>query len=109
MDRLAGDPVADEARQAQVGEAGDDPLLACRQRHEGVGASDHVVHAQQELAVAADGERVDRRDPELLDAAAVDVVGKQVGRRDAAEDLVDVAEVAAREPEDKESCRDRGA
>ena len=66
-DRLARDAVADVARQAQVGRARDDAFLARRQRHVGVLGGDHLVHGQQDLAVAADGEAFDRGDPQLFD------------------------------------------
>ena len=58
-----------------------------------------VVHAQQQLAAAADRERVDRGDPRLLDATAVDFVGNAVGRREAPHHLVHVAEIADKKPE----------
>ena len=48
--------------------------------------------------MAADGERVDCGDPQLFDAPSVHVVGHAVGRRDAAQELVHVAEVADQEP-----------
>ena len=78
------------------------PSFSRGQRHEGIGAGDDVVHAKQELAVAADGKRVDRRDPRLLDATPAHVVGQQVGRRDAAEDLVNVTKFTPREPEERD-------
>ena len=50
--------------------------------------------------MAADGERIDGRDPQFFDAAAVHVVGHAVRRGDAAQELVHVAEVADQEPEE---------
>ena len=47
QDRLAGGAVADEPGQAQVGGAGDDPLLARRQVQAHAPNRDHVVHHMQ--------------------------------------------------------------
>src|SRR5579864_4038635 len=78
-DGLPRDAVADEARQAQIREAGNDSLLARGQGEIGVRSGEQIVHAQDRLAVAADGERVDGADPELFCSPAVDVVGDAVG------------------------------
>src|SRR5258708_33885290 len=48
--------------------------------------------------MAADGEAVDRGDPGLFDAVAAHVVRQRVGTRDAAQELVDEAEVALEKP-----------
>ncbi len=88
-DRLARAAVADEAREPQVRGAGDDALVARREREPGAALAQDVVHAQQQLAAAADRERLGRGDPQLVGA----------------EDLVDEAEVADRE----EQVRDLAA
>ena len=43
------------------------PSLRAGKRHERVVGGEHVVHGQQDLAMAADGEAVDRRDPGFFD------------------------------------------
>ena len=85
-DRLAGGAIADRARQAEVGGAGDDPLLAGGQVQARAAHGDHVVDDVQQLARAADRVVLDRGHPQLLDSAR--------GRDQAAVELVDVAEVA---------------
>ena len=92
QDRLPRQPVADEARQPQVRGAGDDPLLARGQVEPAAARGDHVVDHVQQLAGAADRVGLDRRDPELLDL---------VGPAQPAEDLVDVAEVARHEEQER--------
>jgi hypothetical protein len=87
QDRLASGAVAHEPRQAQVGGAGDDPLLARRQVQARATDRDHVVHDVEQLARAADRVPLDRSDPELLAVAGVDPAGQ------AAVDLVDVPHV----------------
>ena len=67
QDRLARHAVADEAPQAQVGGARDDAFLARRQVEVAAALGQHVVHHQQDLAPAADGERLDRRHPWLFE------------------------------------------
>src|SRR5262245_34282435 len=46
LNGLARDPVAGEARQAQICQTRDDTLLPRRQRHERVARRQHVVHGQ---------------------------------------------------------------
>ena len=105
LDQLPGETVAGETRQTQVGGAGNDAFLACRQRHERVRRRQHVVHRQQNLAVAADRPSFDRCDPRLFDAGAVDVVRQDVGGRDAAEIFVHETKFALHIPKE----RDRSA
>ena len=62
----------------------------------------HVVHGQQDLAMAADGKAVDRRDPWLFDAGAVHVVGQRVGPRHAAQEFMHEAEIALEEPDERD-------
>src|SRR5205814_10328729 len=58
------------------------------------------VDREQDLAMTADGEGFDRGDPWLLDGLAAELVGRRiVGKRDAAIELVDVAEIAFEIPE----------
>ncbi len=71
LDRLAGDAIAGEARQPQIGGARDDALLAGRQREVGAALGDHVVAHQEDLAVAADRKALDGGDPELFDAVTL--------------------------------------
>jgi hypothetical protein len=60
---------------------------------------EHVVHHQQDLAVAADGEGPDRGDPGFLDGIAAELVGRRiVGEGKSAIDFVDVAEVTLEIP-----------
>src|SRR3954452_17229063 len=63
-DRLARAPVADEARQPQVRGAGDDALVARRERAAAAALADDVVGAQQELAAATDRVRLGGCDQE---------------------------------------------
>src|SRR5262249_10567481 len=88
-------------RQAQVREARDDTLLPRRQRHEGIARREHIVHGQQNLAVASDCESIDRRKPWLFNAMSVHIVWHALGSRDAAEQLVDEAEVALEKPRER--------
>src|SRR5271170_2976759 len=60
---LTRDAIAGEPRQAQIGEAWNDSFLAGRQGDEGVGGGENVVHDEKRLAMAADGECVERGDP----------------------------------------------
>ena len=55
------------AREAQVGRARDEAFLARRQRHVRILGRDYLVHGQQDLAMAADGEPFRRGDSEFLD------------------------------------------
>ncbi len=100
MDELPGEPIANEARQAQICGAGNDAFLARRQRHIGVGRRDDVVHDEQRLAVTADCKIVEGGDPGLLNARPVDVVRQGVRACDAAEHLVHIAEVALYVPDE---------
>ena len=64
---------------------------------------EHVVHHQQQLAMAADGERLHRGDPRLLDALAAEFVGRRVvGEREPAIDLVHVTQVALQVPDERD-------
>src|SRR4029078_8414416 len=67
-DRLAGRALADEPREAEVRGPGNDPLLARRKVEVGAGLRDHAIHHEQDLARAADRERLDRGDERLLPA-----------------------------------------
>ncbi len=102
QDRLAREALAGEAREAQIGGAGDDALLARRQGHVGIARRHDVVHGEQHLAAAADREAIDRGDPRLLDRAARDLVGALVRLGDAAHELVDDAHVALQEPHERD-------
>src|SRR5262247_3402902 len=105
LDRLPRDAVTGEARQAHVGRARNDALLARRQGQERAALGEHVIHHQQELAVAADGKGLDRRDPRLLDAPPAELVGRRVvGAGEPAVDLVDVAEIALEIPEERNAA-----
>src|SRR5262245_20241790 len=105
LDRLPRDAVAGEARQAHVGGARNNALLARGQGQERAALGEHVVHHQQELAVAADGKGLDRGDPRLLDAPPAELVGRRVvGAGEPAIDLVDVAEVALEVPEERDAA-----
>ena len=103
-DRLARAAIADEARQPQVRGAGDDPLVAGGQRAAAALLGEDVVDAQQQLAAAADRERLRRGDPQLLRLrlaeAAVDLVHEPevADREEQVGDLaaVEVGEVQAR-------------
>ena len=79
-------------RQSHVGGAGNDPLLARRQGHIGIGRRQHIIHDQKVLAAAADGKRIDRRDPRLLGGRARDFVGRTIGPREPAQHFVFEAE-----------------
>ena len=99
-DRLASQPVANEARQPQVGGARDDPLLARGQVKPAAARGDHVVDHVEQLAGAADRVGLGRGDPQLLGVSS----GSSGGARAAqpAEDLVDVAEVARDEEQERD-------
>ncbi len=99
MNCLTRNAVAGEARQPQICRARNDPLLARRQRHEGIARGDDEIHGQQDLAVTADCKTLDRRDPGLLRRRAVDVIGKNLRARDAAQEFVHEAELALDEPD----------
>src|SRR6516165_5782401 len=100
LDRLAGDAVAGEARQAQIGGARHDPLLARRQRQVGVLRGEDEIHGEQDLTVAADSKALDRGDPGFLDAAASDVIAQHVGARNPAQELVREAKLALEEQDE---------
>ena len=100
-DRLARQAVADRARHAQRGGAGDDPLLARRQEEPAAAGGDHVVHDVEQLAGAADRVGLGRRDPELL-GGLLRRARAVLGRAQPAVDLVDVAEVAGDEEDERE-------
>ena len=95
---LTRNAIAGEPRQAQIGEAWNDSFLAGRQGDESVGRGENVVHDEKRLAMAADGECVDRGDPQFFNPAAVHVVGHAVRRGEPTQKLVHVAEVADQEP-----------
>src|SRR5262249_55014428 len=60
---------------------------------------EHVIHHQQDLAMAADGEGLDCGDPRLLDGVAAELVRRRVvGKGKSAIDFVDVAEIALEIP-----------
>src|SRR5207237_10709201 len=65
-DGLSAGAFADDPGQAQVGAAGDDPLLARRQVEVRAALRDHAVHDEEPLAGTADGEGLDGRDPGFL-------------------------------------------
>src|SRR3989442_6075340 len=100
-DRLARNAVPGEARQAQVGRAGDDALLAGGQAHECVLRREHVVHDEQVLAVPADGESLHHRDPGFLPRCPGDVVRRRVRARETPIDLVDDPQVALQVPDER--------
>ena len=84
------------------------PSLRAGQVEPGAARRDHVVDGVQNLAGAADRERFDRRDPELL-GRLLGLGGTMLVRAQAAEELVHVAEVARDEEEDSRGGRGRGA
>ena len=92
-DALARRLNADQARQPQGGGARDEAFLAGRQVEVGAGLGDHAVHHAQELAAAADGERLDHRQPRLLDVV-LELLVVALGHPVAAVDLVEQAELA---------------
>src|SRR5579863_1757037 len=55
-DALARELDADEPRQAQIGGAGNEALLAGRQVEIRAGLGEHAIHYAEELTAAADGE-----------------------------------------------------
>ena len=65
-DRLARAAVPDEAREPQVRGAGDDPLVAGGERAAAALSARMWSTVEQQLAAAADRERLRRRDPQLL-------------------------------------------
>src|SRR5439155_11652693 len=76
--------------------AGNDALLARRQRHVGAVCREHVIEREYDLAVPADGEAFDGADPQLLNRIHF---GRSLGPRQAAVELVDEPEVAQDVPE----------
>ena len=92
-DRLPRQPVSHRPRQPQVGRAGEDPLLACREVEPRTARRDHVVDRVQDLAGAADREGLDGGHPELL-GRLLRLSGPVLLRAQPAEELVHVAEVA---------------
>ena len=97
-DRLPREPVADRAREPQVGCARQDALLASREVQPCAARRDHVVDRVQDLARAADREGLDGREPELL-RRLLRLVGAMLVAAQPAEELVDVAEIARDEKE----------
>ncbi len=67
-------------------------LLARRQRHIGIRGRQHIIHDQEVLAAAADGKRVDRRDPRLLGGRTRDLVRWAIGPREPTQHFVFEAE-----------------
>jgi len=75
-----------------------------RKSEERAALGEHVVHDQQNLAMAADGEGFDRGDPGLLHRVAAELVGRRiVGEGEPAVNLVDVAEVALEIPNERDA------
>src|SRR3954454_7032034 len=95
-DRLACDPVADEARQAQVRGARDDAFLAGGQREVRVFGGERVIDGEEDLAMPADRKTFDGRDPDLLDRS---LFRRFVFKSDPAVELVYEAEIANHVPE----------
>src|SRR5262245_32796071 len=87
-DRLARKSITEEARQAQVGHARNDPFLAGGQREIGAGFSQYVIHHQQMLAATADGEGIDHGNPGLFDGRTLEVVGRRITPSNPTKDLV---------------------
>src|SRR4029077_5571357 len=94
--RLARDAVADEARQAQVRGARDDAFLARGQREVSVLRGGRVIDGEQDLAVTADREALDRGDPDLLDRG---LFRRFVFESDTAIEFVDQAQIADQIPQ----------
>src|SRR6185437_1633533 len=101
LNQLPRDTVADEADEPQIGQARDDAFLARGQRHVGVGRRQHVIDGQQRLAMATDGETLHGRDPRFLDTVTMYVVGEEIGRRHAAQQLVYPSQLALDEPHER--------
>src|SRR3954466_9072388 len=95
-DRLARDPVADEARQAQVRGARDDAFLAGGQREVRVFGGERVIDREENLAVPTDRKTLHGGDPDLLDRS---LFRRFVFESDAAVELVYEAEIANQVPE----------
>ena len=70
-DGVARELDADEARQPQIGGAGDVPLLAGRQVEVRAALGNDAVHDAEKLAAAADGEGLDSGDPRLFDVVLI--------------------------------------
>src|SRR5262245_1780507 len=90
-DGLAGKPIAKEPRQTQVRHAGNNSFLAGGQREIGTSFGQHVVHRKQMLTAATGREGIDHGNPRLLDSGALKLVGRGIGPRYSAKDLVFVA------------------
>src|SRR6516162_2862218 len=91
LDRLAGDAHACEARESKVCKPRNDALLPGRQCQLGAGRRQDIVHAEHDLTVSADRERIHRRNPRLFKPGPMQVIGHGVRRRDATQQLVHVA------------------
>src|SRR5262249_15326299 len=91
VDRATSCTLADELRQPEVGDAGNDALLAGRQAHPRALLRDDVVHHEQELKAATDRMAVDNSDEWLFD------LGSFRGCGEPAQDLVDEPELASNE------------
>ena len=100
-DGLACNAFAGKTRQPHIGRTRNDAFLARGQAQESAACRQHIIHRQQILAVAADGELFDHGDPWLLDGLPVHVVRRHVLVRDAAEEFVDDAQVALQIPDER--------
>src|SRR3954451_14960998 len=82
LDGLARYAISCEPRHTHVRGAGDDALLARRERQKSVARSEYVIHHKQRLAMAANGKSLHRGNPWLLDRPAAELVGRSViGKR----------------------------
>ena len=82
-----------QARQPQVGGAGNEAFLAGRQIEVGAGLGDHAVHDTEQLTAAADGEGINHREPRFLDNV-LELIAAAVGIAVAAINLVKQAKLA---------------